>query len=115
MASDDAVRATNDDAAQCKRFAVEKGYWQDPFITLLTQRSQNKHAPEISRGYYARVMAMRTLLQKFIKVCTFQTFTEIVLQIHSVPKDNFRVRSIFITNLGFKLFFSMFSEHHTCF
>ncbi|XP_052105057.1 leucine carboxyl methyltransferase 1-like [Mytilus californianus] len=68
MASDDAVRATNDDAAQCKRFAVEKGYWKDPFITLLTQRSQNKHAPEISRGYYARVIAMRTLLQKFIKM-----------------------------------------------
>jgi [phosphatase 2A protein]-leucine-carboxy methyltransferase len=48
MASDDAVRATNDDAAQCKRFAVEKGYWKDPFISLLTQRSQNKHAPEIN-------------------------------------------------------------------
>ena len=68
MASDDAVRATNDDAAQCKRFAVEKGYWKDPFISLLTQRSQNKHAPEINRGYYARVTAMRTLLQKFIRV-----------------------------------------------
>lgn len=68
MASDDAVRATNDDAAQCKRFAVEKGYWKDPFISLLTQRSQNKHAPEINRGYYARVTAMRTLLQKFIRI-----------------------------------------------
>jgi [phosphatase 2A protein]-leucine-carboxy methyltransferase len=51
-----------------RRFAVEKGYWKDPFISLLTQRSQNKHAPEINRGYYARVTAMRTLLQKFIRV-----------------------------------------------
>lgn len=68
MASDDAVRATNDDAAQCKRFAVEKGYWKDPFITLMTPRSQNMHAPEISRGYYARVTAIRLLLQKFIKL-----------------------------------------------
>lgn len=68
MASDDPVIATNDDAAQCKRFAVEKGYWKDPFIPLLTQRSQIKHAPEINRGYYARVMAIRTFLRKFIEI-----------------------------------------------
>lgn len=69
MASDDGVILTNDDAAQCKRFAVEKKYWNDPYISLLTSRSSAKHAPEISRGYYARVTAMRTLLHKFLMVC----------------------------------------------
>ncbi|KAK3094713.1 hypothetical protein FSP39_005357 [Pinctada imbricata] len=68
MASDDAVRATNDDAANCKRYAVEKKYWSDPYIAMLTPRSSSKHAPEISRGYYARVTAMRSMLQKFIKI-----------------------------------------------
>jgi [phosphatase 2A protein]-leucine-carboxy methyltransferase len=68
MASDDAVRATNDDAAQCKRFAVEKGYWTDPYIAFLTPNAKSKHAPEINRGYFARVMGVRTLLQKFLKV-----------------------------------------------
>ena len=68
MASDDAIRATNDDAAQCKRFAVDKNYWADPYISMLTNRGQSKHAPEISRGYYARVTAIRSMMQKFIKV-----------------------------------------------
>lgn len=69
MASDDGVILTNDDAAQCKRYAVEKKYWSDPYISLLTSRSSAKHAPEISRGYYARVTAMRKLLHKFLMVC----------------------------------------------
>lgn len=68
MASDDGVILTNDDAAQCKRFAVEKKYWADPYISLMTPRSSAKHAPEISRGYYARVTAMRSLLHKFLKI-----------------------------------------------
>jgi len=68
MASDDAVRATNDDASQCKRFAAEKGYWHDPYISLMTTKGRAKHAPEINRGYYARVTAMRLLLQRFLKV-----------------------------------------------
>ncbi|OWF54825.1 leucine carboxyl methyltransferase 1-like [Mizuhopecten yessoensis] len=68
MANEDAVRATNDDAAQCKRFAVERGYWEDPYISLLTTKGQARHAPEINRGYYARVSAMRTCIQRFIKL-----------------------------------------------
>ncbi|KAL5005529.1 hypothetical protein ScPMuIL_018985 [Solemya velum] len=68
MASEDAVRATNDDASQCKRFAVEKGYWEDPYISLLTSRPQAKHAPEINRGYYARVHGLRVLLEHFLKL-----------------------------------------------
>ena len=76
MASDDGVILTNDDAAQCKRYAVEKKYWADPYISLMTPKSSAKHAPEISRGYYARVTAMRSLLHKFLKVC--MTFYKIL-------------------------------------
>ncbi|XP_069104544.1 leucine carboxyl methyltransferase 1-like [Argopecten irradians] len=68
MANEDAVRATNDDAAQCKRFAVERGYWEDPFISLLTTKGHASHAPEINRGYYARVWAMRSCIQRFLKL-----------------------------------------------
>lgn len=67
MACEDAIMATNDDAAQCKRFAVEKGYWQDPYITVLVPKGKGGHAPEINRGYYARVTAIRILKQKFIQ------------------------------------------------
>jgi len=68
MACEDAVMATNDDAAQCKRFAVEKGYWQDPYITLLVPKGRAGHAPEINKGYYARVTSIRVLIQKFLQV-----------------------------------------------
>ena len=68
MSADDAIRATNDDAAACKRFAVQKQYWMDPYIIYFVRNSERK-APEINRGYYARVCAVRTLLKKFINVC----------------------------------------------
>ena len=51
--TDDGVRATNNDAAQCKRWAVEKGYYQDNFIKYFVPTASSK-TPEISRGYYAR-------------------------------------------------------------
>ena len=68
MASEDAVMATNDDAAQCKRYAVDKGYWQDPYIALLVPKGKAGHAPEINKGYYARVTSIRVLIQKFLQV-----------------------------------------------
>ncbi|XP_052784460.1 leucine carboxyl methyltransferase 1-like [Mya arenaria] len=68
MSSEEGVRATNDDAAQCKRYAVDKGYWQDPYIKLFTSRGQQNHAPEISIGYYARVKGLRMILEKFLTV-----------------------------------------------
>ena len=52
----------------CKRFAVEKGYWQDPYITLLVPKGRAGHAPEINKGYYARVTSIRVLIQKFLQV-----------------------------------------------
>lgn len=68
MSSEEGVRATNDDASQCKRFAVDKGYWTDPYISMFTPRSKQSHAPEISIGYYARVKGLRLLLEKFISL-----------------------------------------------
>ncbi|XP_071482567.1 leucine carboxyl methyltransferase 1-like [Diadema antillarum] len=65
--SDEAVQATNDDASMCKRFAVQQGYWKDPYIQLLVKSGQRR-APEINRGYYARTQGMHTLLVKFIQL-----------------------------------------------
>jgi len=66
-ASDEAVRATNDDAASCKRSAVQIGYWNDPYIQYVTKASERK-PPEISRGYYARVKGVQGLVSQFLEV-----------------------------------------------
>uniref|UniRef100_A0A0B6YT44 Leucine carboxyl methyltransferase 1 n=1 Tax=Arion vulgaris TaxID=1028688 RepID=A0A0B6YT44_9EUPU len=66
MSSDEGVIGTNDDAASCKRFAVEKGYWNDPYIMHFVQKPSSKKAPEISRGYYARVKAIENLVKNFL-------------------------------------------------
>lgn len=64
---DEAVRSTNDDASTCKRFAVQLGYWSDPYIPLLVRGAERK-TPEINRGYFARVASITSLVQKFILV-----------------------------------------------
>nr|CAG4641813.1 EOG090X08O3 [Eurycercus lamellatus] len=63
---DEAVRSTNDDASTCKKFAVQMGYWCDPYLNLFV-RSAERKTPEINRGYYARVASITTLVHKFIK------------------------------------------------
>jgi hypothetical protein len=68
IAGDDAVRATNDDASDCKRCAVNLGYWEDRYISLFVKAGERK-APEINRGYYARTRGVRLLIETFIKVC----------------------------------------------
>nr|CAG4643310.1 EOG090X08O3 [Ilyocryptus agilis] len=65
---DDAVRLTNDDASACKRYAVQLGYWSDPYLPMLMRGSIERKTPEINRGYFTRVMSITTLIQKFIKV-----------------------------------------------
>ena len=66
---DEAVRLTNDDASICKKFAVQKGYWKDQYLPMFV-RSNERKAPEINRGYFARVKAITILIHKFIKVYT---------------------------------------------
>ncbi|KAK0048878.1 leucine carboxyl methyltransferase 1 [Biomphalaria pfeifferi] len=68
MSTDDGVIGTNDDAASCKRYAVDKGYWNDPFISSMVPKSSTKKAPEISRGYYARVISTQLLVEKFLRL-----------------------------------------------
>ncbi|XP_042336692.1 leucine carboxyl methyltransferase 1 isoform X2 [Sceloporus undulatus] len=66
-ANDEAVRGTCDDASQCKRFAVNMGYWQDPYIEYFVRQPKERKAPEISRGYYARVQGVGRLLKAFLQ------------------------------------------------
>lgn len=67
---DDAVRATNDDASECKRCAVNLGYWEDKFINSFVKAGERK-APEINRGYYARCTAVSLLVDQFLQVRIF--------------------------------------------
>lgn len=69
MADDEGTQATNDDASECKRSAVQLGYWSDPFNGLFVKQAARK-APEINRGYYARVKGIEAFLEKFLKVQT---------------------------------------------
>lgn len=62
---DEPVMATNDDASECKRGAVQLGYWEDKYISFFVKQIEKK-APEINRGYYARVKGVETLVQKFL-------------------------------------------------
>lgn len=66
---DEAIIATNTDATECKRCAVELGYWQDAYVGLFAKHVDRK-APEINRGYYARVKAVEMFLHQFLEVNT---------------------------------------------
>ncbi|XP_041061596.1 leucine carboxyl methyltransferase 1 [Carcharodon carcharias] len=65
--ADEAVRSTCDDATVCKRFAVSMNYWKDPYIQYFIKQPNERKAPEINRGYYARVKAVNILMDAFIK------------------------------------------------
>lgn len=67
LVGDEAVMSTNDEATCSKKYAVSLGYWRDPYINLICRQSVRK-TPEISRGYFARVFAVRSLVEQFIKV-----------------------------------------------
>ncbi|XP_045495741.1 leucine carboxyl methyltransferase 1 [Colias croceus] len=65
---DEAIIATNTDATECKRCAVELGYWKDEYIKYFVKHADRK-APEINRGYYARVKAMEMFIHQFLERC----------------------------------------------
>ncbi|XP_072312620.1 leucine carboxyl methyltransferase 1 [Eucyclogobius newberryi] len=65
--ADEAVRATCDDATVCKRYATSKGYWKDLYIQYFVRSVGERKAPEINRGYYARVKGVNHLLDAFIR------------------------------------------------
>ncbi|KAF4027230.1 hypothetical protein G4228_019487 [Cervus hanglu yarkandensis] len=64
---DEGVRGTCEDASICKRFAVSIGYWQDPYIQHLVRLSKERKAPEINRGYFARVHGVSQLTKAFLR------------------------------------------------
>ncbi|XP_060807261.1 leucine carboxyl methyltransferase 1 [Amyelois transitella] len=67
-AEDEAIIGTNTDATECKRCAVELGYWKDDYIKYFVKHVDRK-APEINRGYYARVRAMEMFINQFLERC----------------------------------------------
>lgn len=64
--NDEPVIATNDDASECKRGAVQLGYWHDSYISYFV-RSIERRAPEINRGYYARVKGVERFIKLFLR------------------------------------------------
>ncbi|XP_066239477.1 leucine carboxyl methyltransferase 1 [Saccopteryx leptura] len=64
---DEGVRGTCEDASMCKRFAVSVGYWDDPYIQHLVRLSKERKAPEINRGYFARVHGISQLTKSFLR------------------------------------------------
>ncbi|XP_061463298.1 leucine carboxyl methyltransferase 1-like [Rhineura floridana] len=63
----EALRGTCNDASLCKRYAVNIGYWKDPYIAYFVRQPKERKAPEISRGYYARVQGVGRLLKAFLQ------------------------------------------------
>lgn len=64
---DEGVMNTNDDASECKKSAVQQGYYQDNYIGCFIKNPDRK-APEINRGYFARVKGVEICIQKFLNV-----------------------------------------------
>lgn len=64
---DEGVISTNDDASECKRHAVRVGYWKDEYIGFFVKNT-DRRAPEINRGYYARVKGIQVGIEKFLEV-----------------------------------------------
>jgi len=65
--ADHAVMLTNDEASTSKLACVERGYLRDDFVHRFARRGR-KYSPLINRGYYARVLAMRRVLDAFLAV-----------------------------------------------
>uniref|UniRef100_A0A674D473 Leucine carboxyl methyltransferase 1 n=1 Tax=Salmo trutta TaxID=8032 RepID=A0A674D473_SALTR len=49
------------------RYATSKGYWTDPYVQYFVRSVGERKAPEINRGYYARVQGMNHLLDAFLR------------------------------------------------
>lgn len=68
---DESVIATNDDASESKRSCVKLGYYNDVYLQNFVKLSEKK-APEINRGYFARVKGVEICIEKFLKVIIIQ-------------------------------------------
>ncbi|VDN06331.1 unnamed protein product [Thelazia callipaeda] len=74
ISDDYSVQKTNDDATECKYIASKLNYFNDTFIHhfILTGESNLRRDPEISRGYWARVTAIKAIVDAFVK---FQSYS----------------------------------------
>lgn len=61
------VIATNDDASESKRSCIKLNYYKDEYLHFFCKASDRK-APEINRGYYARVKGMEMCIERFLQV-----------------------------------------------
>ncbi len=70
MSSDEAIQLTNNDASCFKSYAVQKGYWNDPYINYFSSKSFNDEhkPPEMSRGYFLRVNSMLSVVNNFLTI-----------------------------------------------
>ncbi|KAL5120782.1 carboxy methyl transferase for protein phosphatase 2A [Pleosporales sp. CAS-2024a] len=64
--SDNAVRATDQDAAASRVSCVELGYLHDPYAKLFATQPATRRLPLLNRGSYVRTSAIDRLVTKFI-------------------------------------------------
>jgi tRNA wybutosine-synthesizing protein 4 len=76
---DACVRSTAADAILSKCSAVNKGYFDDPYVHFFAPTKGVKRAPLINRGYYARFKAVDTIIRRFLSVQNGQKKHQIVV------------------------------------
>lgn len=111
MSNDEAIQLTNNDATNFKAYAVSKGYWSDSYLPHFSpaafkqpqqqpqqQQQPIEHKPpEMSRGYFARVNAIRSVVFRFLEAkgpncqivnlgCGFDTLYFELSDHHLAPK-----------------------------
>ena len=65
--SDACVRSTAADAILSKCSAVDKGYFEDPFVHFFAPKKGSEEQPLINRGYYARFQSDRYNFKSFFE------------------------------------------------
>uniref|UniRef100_A0A1I8GNN6 [phosphatase 2A protein]-leucine-carboxy methyltransferase n=1 Tax=Macrostomum lignano TaxID=282301 RepID=A0A1I8GNN6_9PLAT len=78
--SEKQVQGTNDSSIVSKASAVERGYFDDPFVSLMV-RKRARRAPLINRGYYIRMKAMDQALQNFISATSSEGQTRYIISL----------------------------------
>uniref|UniRef100_A0A7S2ZJP3 Leucine carboxyl methyltransferase 1 n=2 Tax=Rhodosorus marinus TaxID=101924 RepID=A0A7S2ZJP3_9RHOD len=74
---DVAVQATNDDAQTTKVNAVERGYYEDPFVRYFARKGSRK-SPLINRGTWVRVQAVYDSVDRFLEIYRESSCRQIV-------------------------------------
>uniref|UniRef100_A0A0R3RW55 Leucine carboxyl methyltransferase 1 n=1 Tax=Elaeophora elaphi TaxID=1147741 RepID=A0A0R3RW55_9BILA len=69
ISDDYSVQKTNDDATECKYIASKLNYFKDAYVHrfILGGGCNLRRDPEISRGYWARIVAVKAIVDAFLK------------------------------------------------